>query len=55
LNGQVGLGFFGLVVMIGSMLLLIAAAFRACKNCSSAEIINPLESAPGTVRGDVCI
>jgi hypothetical protein len=39
-NGRVGLGLFGLVAMIGSMLLLIAAAVHACKNRFSAEIIS---------------
>jgi hypothetical protein len=39
-DGRVGLGLFGLVVMIGSMMLLIAAAFRACKTRLSAETIS---------------
>jgi hypothetical protein len=37
LDGRVGLGLFGLVIMIGSILLLIVAAFQASKNRFSAE------------------
>jgi hypothetical protein len=49
-NGRVGLGLFGLALMIGSMLLLIAATFRACKTAlqqkSSATklLVRPLQS-----------
>jgi hypothetical protein len=39
-DGRVGLGLFGLVVMTGSILLLIAAAFHASKNRFSAETIS---------------
>jgi hypothetical protein len=39
-DGRVGLGLFGLVVMTGSILLLIAAAFHASKYRFSAETIS---------------
>jgi hypothetical protein len=53
-DGRVGLGLIGIIVMVGSMLLLVGAAFRACKNRFSAETSSdktPSETIPDLESG----